>query len=229
MAQHIQFRKGFLKFQRLGTIEFGEQSRWNVRAPEPKGLWAFPFPYFDTFFAHHKWIDIAPKPFRDREPKDPKWYLKDLDHEDDDKQESPDAIEFVEVEAWGEKSFEPFYRDENNELKPAYLSSEHYQAKEKWIDTVGKKVLPVREFWYSGDLYTHFMPNGSVGSAPMFSDDPSVEWNIMSVEKFSKCIKGNKSFSGQYGPDGKPIFWNYGSDHLEVFIPPKRGVFRDKL
>ena len=64
MAARIQVQQGYMKFIRLGPIKFAEQSRWSVRAPESKGMWAFPYPFYDEFFTHHKYKDLLPKRYR---------------------------------------------------------------------------------------------------------------------------------------------------------------------
>lgn len=230
MTRRPEFRKGFLKLQRLGTIEFGEQSRWNVRAPENRGMWAFPTPYFDTFFAYHKWVDIAPKEFRADFPKNPKWYTKDESREGD----SPDEIIFIEKkDPFSDRVREiPYYRDAHGDLHEAHLTGEYFDANDKWIREVGQKILPIRTFWYSGELYTHFMPDGSVGSSPMSSKDPNVQWSLMDTETLYKCLlkPGNVyGFDGHYDPSGKHRTYNYAVDHLEVFVPRGRGIIRDKI
>ena len=228
MAQKHQIKKGFLKLQRLGPVKFAEQSRWSVRAPETMGMWAFPYPYFDSFFAYHKYIDLAPKDFRDDStPKDPKWY-----NTGGNDYASIDSIEFVEVESYGEKTMEAHYRDEEGNLKPAQLDNSFYHAKEEWIKKIGKKVLPLREFWYSGEIYTHFNQDGSVGSCGMDSTDPETGWTLMSTTNLAKLLSKNESvvgFDGHYDGAGKPLTFNYSKDHLEIFIPRGKGVIRDKL
>lgn len=222
-----QFKKGFLKFQRLGPVKFAEQSRWASRVPETKGLWAFPYPHFDVFFAYHKFTDIAPKDFRDREPSNPKWYSRGYDDP------TPcEAVEFIEVEDYGEKIMQAYCRDENGKLKKVYPSEAFFEARNAWIENVGKKVLPLREFWYSGLLYTHFLPNGEVGGNSLFTDNKQKEWTLMTVEDFYKFLIKPGSvhyFDGHYDGEGKPLHFNYSKDHLEVFIPRGKGIIRDKL
>jgi len=223
MAQSIQLRKGFLRLQRLGPVKFTEQSRWAGRAPEAKGLWAFPYPHFDIFFAYHKYTDLAPKELRSDNPKDPKWYLKD-----DDSDDSPEAIFFEEVtDSWGYTHKQAFYLDDEGQKKETYVSGKFYEAKDKWVEEVGKKVLPMRNFWYSGDLYSRFTANGAAGASGIGGD-----WTLMSVQKLAELINkpgGTRYFDGHYDGDGKPQFWNYSKDHLEVFIPRNRGIIRSSV
>ena len=227
MAKRLELKKGFLKLQRLGPIKFGEQSRWSVRAPERYGMWAFPYPHFEMFYAYHKFTDLAPKELRERHPKNPKWYAKSWDDD-----EPVDAIEFAKIESYGELELLPCYRNENGELKEAMLTGEYYEAREKWVTEVGKKILPMREFWYSGELYTHFKHDGSVGDYTMNSDGEGNEWSLMDTTKLARLMSkpGGVVYSdGAHTGDGKPRTFSYAQDHLEVFIPRGRGVIRDRL
>jgi hypothetical protein len=65
-ASRIVFRDGALKMSRRGPLKFIDQRRgeYGKRAPERRGLWAFPFPYFDDWFACHKWDEVLPKDLR---------------------------------------------------------------------------------------------------------------------------------------------------------------------
>ena len=169
--RRMEIRSGYVKFWRLGTVEFGEQSRWG-RAPRSRGLWAFPYPFYDSFFTYHKYLDLVPKRFR-----------------------SDDA---------------------------------DYEAKEEWINTVGRKVLPIREFWYRGDVMTHFMPNGDIGSTGLFDE---TDWSQMAAVKLTKLIvsSGATTVFERYGENKESVArYNSSVDHLEVFIAPGMGKIRDK-
>lgn len=227
MAQKLQIKKGFLKLQRLGPIKFAEQSRWAIRAPEGIGMWAFPFPHFDMFYAYHKFADLGPKQFRGRQPTDAKWYTSDWEND------IPlEAVEFVELDWYGEKVSRAHYRDENGELQEADIRGAWHEEKAAWIKNVGQKILPIREFWYSGELYTHFNHDGSVGNWTMNSDAEGTEWTLMSTNKLAEFMTkpgGVVDFDGHYDGDGKPRTYDYSKDHLEVFIPRGRGIIRDKI
>jgi hypothetical protein len=164
-------RQGYMKFWRLGTLEFGEQDRWS-HAPKRRGFWAFPYPFFDEYFAYHKFTDIMPKRLSD----------------DDSPVE--DAI--------------------------------------AWIENVGRRVVPVREFWYKGDVFSHFKPNGerSASTDDFFRDG---KWSVTDVDR----LRGFISSSGSYKPyTTYDDFDRQGTeretiDHLEVFIAPGMGQIRD--
>lgn len=226
MAQKYEFRKGFLKLQRLGPVKFTEQSRWAARAPESKGLWAFPFPHFDLFYAYHKYTDLAPKHLRGRWPSDPKYY---------DREDELDYIPRVEFRESTSSVFrdrkEAGFTDEQGNWVPLYLSGRFYEEQDAWVKNVGEKILPLRTFWYSGDLYTHFNHDGTVGNWTMGSGESGNEWSLMSSEKLANLLRrpGSVIAADGHRPDGKPATYRFSADHLELFIPPRRGVIRDKL
>lgn len=162
-------RQGYMKFWRLGPIEFGEQSRWS-RAPRTRGLWAFPYPFYDTFFTYHKYKDLLPK----------------------------------------------------------RLKESTYEEQEEWINTIGKKVLPIREFWYKGDVFTHFTPNGEIGDTGLFNPE-NTDWVAMDALRLNQHIirgGGNISFE-RYGEENKLSRYRTSVDHLEVFIAPNMGTIRE--
>lgn len=162
MAREMMVRKGFVKMWRLGSLEFGEQSRWS-RAPQSRGMWAFPYPFFQRDFAVHKHIDLLPK------------HLKEA--------------------SWEEQN--------------------------QWIKTVGRKVLPVREFWYRGNVYSHFHTSGIIGSLH--------EWSVLDMKKVTEFIvtTGTNKF---ISPGTSTISQLRSTvDHMEVFIAPRMGEIRSNL
>ena len=171
--RRIETRGGFVKFWRLGAIEFGEQSRWH-RAPRSRGLWAFPYPFYDGFFTNHRYRDLFPKSLREA--------------------------------TWEEQ--------------------------DEWINNIGKKVLPLREFWYQGDVFTHFLPNGEIGASATFGrDDVDDDWSVMDVTRMTKFIvsSGATTAFERYGENNEKLArFNTTVDHLEVFIAPGMGKIRDK-
>lgn len=60
----VEMRQGYLKFHRAGNLKFIDQSHWS-HAPAPKGLWAFPYPFFDEGYISHKYNDHVPKNLRE--------------------------------------------------------------------------------------------------------------------------------------------------------------------
>jgi hypothetical protein len=62
-ASRLVARGGALLCQRRGPLTPQDQTvgRYGGRAPEKRGIWAFPFPYNDDFFNWHKWDEVVPK------------------------------------------------------------------------------------------------------------------------------------------------------------------------
>lgn len=186
LVRKLQVRNGYVKMWRLGTLKFGEQSRWS-RAPRNRGMWAFPYPFYDPFFTYHQYTDLVPK------------RLRELKNED------------YEGMSWEEMS-------------------ELSDARDKWVKEVGQKVLPVREFWYSGELFSHFTPAGEVGDTGLFHA-PDVHWSVMDATKFAKHIVSSGADHGFYRFKETEPFSRVRTsiDHMEVFIAPNMGRVRDKL
>lgn len=225
MAIRHEIRKGFMRFQRLGPIEFGDQKRWSIRAPESTGLWAFPYPHFDEFYAYHRYVDLLPKKYRERMPKDPSWYT-----EDHAELIPARAIKFMPLRGSMFSEPYPHYRTAEGEWEPATLRSAYHEEREAWIENVGKKILPLREFWYRGDIYTHFTHQGTVGEWTMSAQEEGNEFTLMSTNEFERHMRRNgvKGSDGTHDGAGKPLPFNFSKDHLEVFIPRGRGIIRNK-
>lgn len=162
----IVVRNGYMKFLRLGPVKFGKQDRW-AQAPQKRGLWAFPYPFYDEFFTYHRYQDLLPK---------------QLHRENLDPYDSP------------------------------------YDKQDEWINRVGKKVVRVREFWYSGYLYTHF--NGNIPH--------QLGWNLMSTDRLAATIrKSGGSHLYEKHQDGRVSVAATSVDHLEVFIAPGHGRIKE--
>lgn len=203
----LQIRNGFMKFTRLGPVKFTEQSRWSGRAPQRQGLWAFPAPYFDMFYAYHKYTDLLPKRYRTDSwgvPTDPRWFV------------APDT----------EESIAPVYTaDGEVDWEQCEIASAFYEERDRWLQKVGRRVLPMRSFWYSGNLYTHFLPGREIGESGVFGGD-GMDWTVMSVSELAKCItttRGNQVLVWPSGGSGKPKLYRGGVEHLEVFLAPNMG------
>ena len=103
-----------------------------------------------------------------------------------------------------------------------------YEEVSEWISTVGKKVLPVREFWYRGDVFTHFLANGSIGytGIDMLDGEDSTEWTAMDATRLAGFIRssGAAAVFERYGENNEKLArYNSSFDHLEVFIAPGMG------
>lgn len=162
MTKEIIVRNGFVKFWRVGPVEFGRQKpRWDHRAPEAHGLWAFPWPFFDFFFAAHKYWDVAPK-----------WL---------DKCETAEEVD-------------------------------------EWIRKVGRRVMPIREFWFKGDLYSRVARNPS---------HKVQDWSLVNATDYARSLRvtGYDRFYQDSEGNGK-VASPTSIDHMEVFIAPNRGIIR---
>ncbi len=237
MPRKFELKRGFLRLQRLGPIKFGEQSRWAIRAPESTGLWAFPYPNFDYFYAYHRYRDLLPKNLQGDFPRELKYWRRERRKGEDPfngvhELHDPESAKDYPLESLDEIQWEEtLFRDRRYPADGFYCIGAYYEAQEEWIEKVGKRILPLREFWYRGELYTHFKPDGSVGSWTMSSKDPDNEWTLMSTDRLARLMRkpGGVAYSESYGEDGKPRVYSFSKDHLEVFIPRGRGEIRDRI
>lgn len=200
MSALPQFQNGFLKMWRLGPIKPVKQKN-NNRAPERHGLWAFPWPYYDSFFTYHRYLSKLPKEFSGNAPTDPKWLTTD-------EGEPIDSLEGHTINEYG-------YYDELT-VKP-----EWYEIRERWIEEVGQKVERRSIFWYSGPIYTHIRNDLEV-----LWGDPDGEWDLTDTSSLYKLLirnRGDVVTDSQYPrPSAR-----YSHDHLEVFIP-RGGMIRSR-
>jgi GNAT superfamily N-acetyltransferase len=60
----FRFKKGALLMQRLGPINAQKQNIIIRKPPVNRGMWAFPYPAFDIFFAYHKIEPLLPADLR---------------------------------------------------------------------------------------------------------------------------------------------------------------------
>jgi hypothetical protein len=156
----------------------------NPRAPERRGVWAFPYPLFDAYFSSFQHELALPKHLLE---------LRQRSYDEKSTREEQDRY-YEEYEVWSK------------------------------LETT-KARLRVRQFWVSGELYTHLGNSG---------DDS--EWNLMPVGEFARALRkqyahdladSKKSFSpGEPGITKAPGYhhrahhgaWPVSVDHLEVFL-----------
>lgn len=204
MAENIRMQGGALLLWRLGPLEYGEQSRWS-RAPESRGMWAFPWPFFDDWFALHQYSYLMPKRLRGTSsgwPEHRSWYV-------DATGRTPDRVDF-----------EPGGRPIDRTLETREGFDE---AREEWVRTVGRRILPRRQFFYSGDVYTHLRPNGDVLDPGTLSGDG--EWCRMDIGSFAEALRrcGANHTYDRWGGTGRVERFRTSLDHLEVFLPAGAG------
>lgn len=141
--KRYQFKNGRLKVQRIGPLNPQRQKNYrlgdknwdgklrgkNRRAPENRGLWAFPYPYFDAYFASFQYDMALPKKFRRQS-------INELHQE-------------MQAITGGQASH-PQYAAYDEALTKLYAELHEYTDSASF-----KKKMQVREFWVSGSVYTH--------------------------------------------------------------------------
>lgn len=202
----LKVKGGAILLWRLGNLEFGKQDRWD-RAPESRGMWAFPWPFYDSFFTYHQYLDRLPRNLRVNEarwPIDPSRYV-----DSNGKSLSLKTIEFDEQGS-------PKLDTDDYEIVDGFWDEQH-----QWIEKVGKRIHPIRKFWYEGDLYSHIDRNGEIGHVGLWGE--RVDWFRMDSRSLARAIPrsgGNHHY--EMGTHGLQR-WQASLDHLELFIPPNAG------
>lgn len=199
-------------FHRLGGLKpveqagFGKRPAWGHQAPVNKGIWAFPWPFYDAFFTHHKIGAVLPKRFRTNDngfPMSDEWY--DVD---------PGEKIVWRKETFGEK--ESFYPYNSVTGEALYAADRYWEEQEKWCKQNLSKVLPIKKFWFKGDLYCKLDKHGRY-----LGED----WVCVDAVEYAKRVKRSGGDQTFYRPPGsdKVGIWRQSIDHLEVFIPAHTG------
>ena len=171
-ASRLVARGGALLCQRRGALtpQNQDRGRYGGRAPEGRGIWAFPFPYNDDFFNWHKWDEILPKHL------------------------TSEAIK-ARVEA-----------EEDLPLEQTTTAA-LWAAQEAWIGAHGG-LLPVRRFWWEGDVWARFDRRGET----IFSADRrQMGWELMGLDEYVRAARRAEPYR----------YWTH--DHMEIFLAPGRG------
>jgi hypothetical protein len=179
-ASRLVIRDGALLCQRRGTLNPADQSMGDYagRAPERRGIWAFPFPYYDDFFGSHKFEDVLPQHLRQAA-------LKSL---------------YLQMESYG--------REDPRSLALEEERNRRWAEREGWLRAHSSAVMPVRRFWWRGDIYTRFTPDGSV-IAPAGSRGG---WILLGLSDWQRGARKLERAA-----------WQYGTDEMEIFLAPNRG------
>jgi hypothetical protein len=148
------------------------------------------------FFAYHQYDHVMPKLLR-----------------------RGDKIPYAAKEAYlhdGEPATriptEEEYYDENSLWE---CREDLYTMKNDWVKNVGMRTWRKRDFWYSGDLYTHIRPNGDVL--------PLDEWVRMDAREYAEAVRRSGFLTTYYRDTRNNTLHRvrYSADHLEVFIAGK--------
>lgn len=89
-----------------------------------------------------------------------------------------------------------------------------WEKKSEWVQKIGKKAWKIRDFWYSGNLYTHIRPNGEILGLD--------EWVRMPARGYAEAVRRSGYLNTFYRDrEGHLHPVKYSADHLEVFLADK--------
>lgn len=102
-----------------------------------------------------------------------------------------------------------------------------WDKQEAWLKRNRHKVARLSSFWYSGDVYSHFLPSGEVGVDSRWYYEDEVDWNLTDVTNLARLLR-------QAGVDRREVAGEYkgfkpSNTFSEVFIPRGRGVIRHNV
>lgn len=135
----------------------------------------------------------------------------------------PHAPEKWGIWAFPDPYFTWFYARQqyfNHLPKDAMLD---WDAQEEWLKKNRHKVARKSTFWYSGNIYCHFLPNGELGVDSSFYEDGGVDWTLMDVTVYARLLK--KYRIDQRGV-GEYNNVKTSTEFSEVFIPRNEGFIR---
>lgn len=171
-ASRLVVRAGAILCQRRGAITPQDQGQgpFSGRAPEGRGVWAFPFPYNDDFFNWHKWDEILPKHL------------------------TTEAIKAVFLA-------EEHLSDEQS------TTTALWAARDAWIKKHGG-LLPVRRFWWEGDVWARFDRRGTTLFGP---GGQGLGWELLNCEEYLRAARHAEPYR------------SWSRDHMEIFLALGRG------
>jgi hypothetical protein len=87
-----------------------------------------------------------------------------------------------------------------------------------WRTEIAPRVLPIRRFWYEGDVFTHLARHG---------DDLGLhDWQCVSASEFAARAQRYWSRASRYTENREPRTPNvFDAEALEVFVPTRGGCF----
>jgi hypothetical protein len=197
----FKMRQGKMLFSRFGPMSGQVQEKRERRAtPTRKGIWVFPYPLFDMFFAHHQINRFLPKNARNESaasildlPTD----IKDFSNMDDDG--NPIKILTPEEDAALEKEAE------------AYWEEKEKIQKEYW-----DKFMKVRKIWWGGEVYSRLQPD------KLATPVNDWYWYKKPIDFLKVAKKNLKSGEAKVMANqgvGKENLFHLSVDHFECFLP----------
>lgn len=180
---------------RLGGLNFAEQSRWS-RAPESRGMWAFPFGMIEPFFFYHQWSDRLPAHLRRGDDHYP-LRREVLRSPDDELLDPSDTRSMEELYDEGWAPYEGWH-DEQRE----------------WVRRVGMRSWPLRHFWHEGPVYTHLTRRGEILGLE--------DWVSMDAREYAEAVRRCGGNRATWRTGDRLHISRTSCDHLEVFLPRTR-------
>jgi len=208
----FRVKGGKMLFNRIGPMSGQVQKNRKERTtPVRKGIWVFPYPFFDMFFAYHQINRFLPKKHRSDSGNKilgiPAGERPDFTNLDDDGNE----IRKLTVE---------------EELELDKKAEEYWEAQEKIEKEYKKKFLKIKTIWWGGEIYSRIPPKSGMASEEWYLYTCPKEFLKAArksiINKFDYIDSDGKkqvlvaSAAGFTGID-KGI--RMSVDHLECFLP----------
>jgi hypothetical protein len=191
----FRFKNGALLMQRVGEINAQKQIHSGDNVPPVKrGMWAFPYPAMDKYFAAHKMESLFPVNLRT---------TSIMQQWDKAKEEGrTDDAEFKELYAslWDKR------RKLENTLKP--------KLKEK---------MRIKTFWWSGPIYSHIAPKGMKDENKSWYLWTDLKAWAKEANKSMVCKTDAHKYGVKINPTEQG-FMTYSVDHIELFLPQKAEI-----
>lgn len=195
-----------LLFWRFGPMS-GQVQKNRKKRPTPvrKGIWVFPYPFFDAFFVWHQLNRYYPKHIRTESAK-----LLGL--------EAVKPPDFSNMDDDGNE-IKKLTPEEEAELEKA--AAEYWDNREKIEKEYQDKFFKIKKIWWGGEIYSRIRPNPQAQELEggwFYYEKPidflaAVRKNMISHDQW-----GTWSLCGYQGV-GKGSWGNLSRDSLECFIP----------
>lgn len=121
-----------------------QENREKRKTPARKGIWVFPYPLFDMFFAYHQLERYLPKKFR--RPREDGGILN-----------LPSSMpDFSNMDADGNDIVKLTPEEEEKLEKEA---EKFHEEQDRIVNEYEKRFLKVKKIWWSGEVYSRLPPN----------------------------------------------------------------------